>query len=265
MSYLVPVTGEGGRVSEVLARLARVDDPELDESVLDLGFVTGVGVDDAGAVDIGFRLPTYWCAANFAFLMADDMRREVASLPWVCRIRLELGDHMYAETINRAMASGQSFQEAFAEEADGNLDAVRHIFALKAFQRRQLAVLNHLSGAGHDEAAILSLSIGGLRSVDLRPEGARLVARYLDRRSLVGPAGDADPAFVNERGDAVTPASFAAHRRDLRRVTVNVEFNGALCRGLLAARFGEALPEPAGEPTLLDFVRGRAGGRPIPA
>jgi hypothetical protein len=29
----------------------------------------------------------------------------------------------------------------------------------------------------------------------------------------------------------------------LRSVTVNMEFNGALCRGLLAARFGEESPE----------------------
>jgi hypothetical protein len=34
------------------------------------------------------------------------------------------------------------------------------------------------------------------------------------------------------------------HLRDLRRVGVNAEFNGALCRGLLAARYGEAAPEP---------------------
>jgi hypothetical protein len=39
-------------------------------------------------------------------------------------------------------------------------------------------------------------------------------------------------------------------------VAVNVEFNGALCRGLLAARFGETERTPSGEPTLLDFVRG---------
>jgi metal-sulfur cluster biosynthetic enzyme len=69
------------RVSEVLARLATVSDPELDESVTELGFVTDVEVATGGAVRIGFRLPTYWCAANFAFLMAEDMRLAAASLP----------------------------------------------------------------------------------------------------------------------------------------------------------------------------------------
>ncbi|WP_428377820.1 iron-sulfur cluster assembly protein [Lichenicoccus sp.] len=270
MASAVQTRGNGDRVSEVLARLARVDDPELDESVIELGFVTGVAVDEAGGVELGFRLPTYWCAANFAFLMADDMRREVGSLPWVGRIRIELGAHMYADTINRAMATGQSFQQAFAEEADGNLDEVRRIFALKAFQRRQLAVLNHLSDDGHAEEAVLGLSIGGLRGLGVAPEGRRLIERYLDRRAVPGPAGAGDPAFVDEQGRVVSVASFAAHRRALRRVTVNVEFNGALCRGLLAARFGEEQPASTGEPTLLDFVRGQGtqgprAGRPVSA
>jgi len=132
------------RVSQVLARLDRVNDPELDEPVTTLGFVSGVTVGDDGGVQVGFRLPTYWCAANFAFLMADDMRLEVGRLPWVSGVSVVLGEHMYADTINAAMARGQSFQEAFAAEADGNLDAVRRIFEVKAFQRRQMALLDHL-------------------------------------------------------------------------------------------------------------------------
>lgn len=93
-----------GRATEVWCRLAGVDDPELDEPVTDLGFVTGVEVSAEGDVRVGFRLPTYWCAANFAFLMADDMRSAVCALPWVRSVRVELGEHMYAETINRGVA-----------------------------------------------------------------------------------------------------------------------------------------------------------------
>src|ERR1700730_17024006 len=88
------------RVAQVWTRLQSVTDPELDESVTDLGFVTRVEVDADGQVQIGFRLPTYWCAANFAFLMADDMRRAVAGLPWVTKVTVELGEHMYAAEIN---------------------------------------------------------------------------------------------------------------------------------------------------------------------
>lgn len=248
------------RASEVLARLARVTDPELDESVTELGFVTGVSVSESGLVAVGFRLPTYWCAANFAFLMADDMRREVKALPWVVGVSVELGEHMYAETINRAMIDGLSFQDAFAEEADGDLDALRRIFDIKAFQRRQMAVLDGLLSAGHDIRSLLELDISALRSVANDPENVRLIARYLQRRAIPGPDGDHEPAFVDEAGIAVTVESYPAHRRLLRRVSVNVEFNGALCRGLLAARFGEELPPMPAEPSLLDFVRGCGPG-----
>lgn len=252
------------RAAEVMDRLGRVSDPELDEPVTTLGFVTGVSVSD-GRVDVGFRLPTYWCAANFAFLMADDMRTEVARLPWVRDVRVVLGDHMYADTINAATARGQSFQEAFAEEADGDLDSLRRVFLVKAFQRRQMALLDRLLAAGHEPAFLLPLTIAELRALCRDGDGAALVARYLERRGVPGPDGPDAPAFVDESGSMVTPETFAAHRRALRRVAVNVEFNGALCRGLLAARFGEEQPEgePVGEPTLLDFVRDRVKARAV--
>ena len=251
-----------GRAAEVLARLDRVLDPELDESVTSLGFVTGVSVGGDGRVEIGFRLPTYWCAANFAYLMADDMRTEVGRLPWVSGVGVVLGEHMYAETINAAMQRGQSFQEAFGPEADGDLHALRRVFELKAFQRRQMALLDHLLAAGHAPEALLALTVAELGVLPGNAEGARLAARYLERRGVPGPDGPDAPAFVDENGCAVAAADFPAHRRTLRRVTVNVEFNGALCRGLLSARFNEPEREPEGEPSLLDFVHGRVKEAP---
>ncbi len=247
------IAASADRVSEVLARLATVNDPELDESVVELDFITDVTVDGDGAVSLSFRLPTYWCAANFAFIMAEDMRNAVAALPWVTRVSVTLGEHMYAETINRGMAETQSFQTAFGTEADGNLAQVRRTFLVKAFQRRQVALGDHLLAAGHTPEALATVTIGALRSCTNTPEGQILVQRYLDRRCVVGEAGDEAPAFVDEHGAGVSPEAFRAHLRALRRVAVNVEFNGALCRGLLAARFNE--PRDDDEPTLLDFIR----------
>jgi hypothetical protein len=43
--------------------------------------------------------------------------------------------------------------------------------------------------------------------------------------------------------------------RALSRVGVSAEFNGALCRGLLAARFDESPTQPGDPPTLQDFIR----------
>src|ERR1700674_496423 len=142
------------RQAEIWTCLQGVMDPELDESVTDLNFVTKADVDSENRVHIEFRLPTYWCAANFSFLMADDMRRAVDALDWVKGVSVVLGEHMYADKINAGLARGLSFQETFGAEADGNLDDFGQRFLVKAFRRRQVALLNHLLGVGRSPDAI---------------------------------------------------------------------------------------------------------------
>jgi hypothetical protein len=61
-------------------------------------------------------------------------------------------------------------------------------------------------------------------------------------------------AFVDAVGNELDPLGMAAYLRALGNVGINAEFNGVLCRGLLAARFNEPLSEPSAEPTLRDFV-----------
>ena len=221
------------RAEQVQACLATVVDPELDESVTELGFITEVELLAQGEVRIGFRLPTYWCAANFAFLMADDMRCAVQALPWVTTVQVRLHDHMYAEAINQGVADGGGFQAAFGTDAEGGLDGLRRTFLLKAFQRRQLALLQHLTDAGQLPGALVALDVAALQRQTLDAEGQRLVERYLERRSLVG---GATLAFVDTEGCPIAAEALSGHVRDLRRVGVNTEFNGALCRGLLAVR-----------------------------
>ena len=235
------------RRAEVWARLDKVTDPELDEPVTDLQFVTHADVTNAevdaqARVRIGFRLPTYWCAANFSYLMADDMRRAVLDLPWVSGVEVVLGEHMYADKINAGMAGGLSFQETFGAEADGDLDELRQTFLVKAFQRRQAALLKHLLDAGHGEAALAALTLAGLDALALDGEGAALRARYLERRAVTGPVRPAAHAFIDAEGARLQAETLARYVVALRRVNINAEFNGALCRGLLAARFDLETP-----------------------
>ena len=226
------------RAEQVQACLATVVDPELDESVTELGFITEVELLAQGEVRIGFRLPTYWCAANFAFLMADDMRRAVQALPWVTRVQVQLHEHMYAEAINQGVSDGAGFQAAFGTAAEGGLDALRRTFELKAFQRRQEALLQHLLDAGHLPAMLVALDLPALqRLLLLDADGERLLERYLERRAL---AGGGALAFVDTQGRSIAADALAGHLRDLRPVGINAEFNGALCRGLLAVRDNEA-------------------------
>ena len=231
------------RRAEVWDRLRGVIDPELDESVVDLGFVTYVDVEAGEKVRVGFRLPTYWCAANFSYLMADDMRLAIGALPWVGEIEVTIGEHMYAEKINEGLKRGLSFAEAFGDEADDDLGGLRRTFLVKAFQRRQSALLDHLIAAGFSAAQLVDMSLKELSAADLDDTGSALRRRYFERRGVVGEADAAARAFVDAEGDRLQAETLGVYMRAMRRVGVNAEFNGALCRGLLRERFGLDPPE----------------------
>lgn len=244
------------RTAQVWAQLARVTDPELDEPVTELGFVERVAISEAGRVDIEFRLPTYWCAANFAFLMADDMRVAVSALPWVAGVHPTLLDHMYADEVNRGVARGASFKESFGELAsDESLEALRERFRCKAFLRRQEALLLALMAQDLAKPELIAMTLAEL---DQLPVGSadteRCKARYIEfRRTIPSPSSGAELAFVNVEGEALTANSVDDHLRALRSVRINMEFNGALCRGLLAARRAHDSSAER-EPELLDFI-----------
>lgn len=230
------------KTSEVWARLSLVTDPELDESVTELGFVERVTVDDDDGVDIVFRLPTYWCSANFAFLMADDMRRAVSTLPWVREARPQLRDHMVAEEINRGVSEGKSFAEALKEFAPGgSLDDLRDKFRRKAFERRQETMILAMRGAGYEDPAICRMNLSTFDEIRFAAEEvARQKPRYrelLVERGLAWLPGDR--AFVTYEGHPIKRHEMAAYLQRLRGVRINMEFNSSLCRGLLAARYGE--------------------------
>jgi metal-sulfur cluster biosynthetic enzyme len=250
----------GERTDQVWTQLARVTDPELDEPVTELGFIERVTISEVGRVDIAFRLPTYWCAANFAFLMADDMRLVVGALPWVVEVRPMLLDHMYADEVNRGVARGASFKQSFGDLAsDESLEALRERFRRKAFLRRQEALLLALMAKGLTKSDLARMTVTELERLSSdTPDMERNKARYLEFRRIVpAPPSGAGLAFVSVEGEALPFDGFEDHLRTLRSVRINMEFNGALCRGLLAAR-----RENDGcadrEPELIDFIaRGR--------
>lgn len=250
------------RQAEVWRVLARVSDPELDEPVTEMGFVERVEI--AGAdVTVQFRLPTYWCSPNFAFLMAEGIVRELASLPWVARGTVRLEDHMYADEVNAAANGGARFSEVFAGLCDGeDLAALRAKFDEKAFQRRQESVLLRLRALGWSDSAIVAMTLRQLDAIDLGGgESGTQRPRYreaLVRRGLARWPGDL--AFRTWDGAPLTVEGFRDHLATLRQVRLNMEFGGALCRGLAGARYKEAATVD-GEPTLVDFIHGRVPSR----
>src|SRR5499427_5336320 len=118
----------------VMERLAQVLDPELDEPILDLGFVRSFEL-HSGHASVGLRLPTSWCAVNFAYLMAEDVRRALLTVEEIGQVTVSLGDHCAAAEIEAAVNNGLSFAEAFPGEATGSLEALRRTFLRKAAKR----------------------------------------------------------------------------------------------------------------------------------
>jgi len=77
-----------------------------------LGFIDSVQVND-NDVTISFKLPTYWCAPNFAYLMAADLRNRVKAIPGVRITRILLLDHCTDEEVSANVNADKSFTEAF--------------------------------------------------------------------------------------------------------------------------------------------------------
>src|SRR5207244_3841999 len=141
----------------VLAALRRVSDPELDESVVELGFVDSVHV-DRGRVDIVLRLPTFWCAPNFAYLMAYDAREEALQVPGVNEVNVVLKDHMCSDEISSGVSAGDAFSAVFPGQTDGDdLGELRALFCGKAFGMRQEQLVRFLLDAGLTAKEVVAL------------------------------------------------------------------------------------------------------------
>jgi len=237
----------------VLECLDRVLDPELDESILELGFVESLEVEH-GQLTVDLRLPTYWCAPNFTFLMADDVRRELLSVENVETVTVRLLDHFASEAVADAVNAGRSFPEAFPDEAFENLTQLRALFLRKGFIKRLDLLLQELRGAGLSLEEITRLKVedvriegdgwdvrrddGGARRI--RIGAAKVVQRYLERRGELGIDRSPASALVTDlRGDSLSAEELEKYRVRARTVRVALDANGALCSTLLRARQAE--------------------------
>lgn len=217
-------------VADVLGALRGVRDPELDQTLVELGFVTDVAVDGT-AVAVRLRLPTYFCAPNFAYLMVADARRAVEGLAGVDVARIALEDHFTAEEINAAVDRDAGFTEAFPGEAQGELDDLRTLFARKALTARQGRLCDEMLAAGRTEEELVALRLHEL------PGGAD-ADRCRQLRRELGLGADPDgPAFVTGDGTPLTVSDVPRFLRFARLVARSLEGNAALCRGLLRTRY----------------------------
>ena len=224
--------------ARVLEALGEVHDPELDEPITSLRFVTSCEVTPDGDVEILLRLPTPQCAPNFAYLMAADARDAVRRLPEVRRVAVRLEDHYTGDEINAALARGEGFSGAFPGETDDDrLDALRSLFQRKALVARQARLCEALLAAGQTPEQVT-----GRRVADLPDSGD--ARRCLELRAELGIPHDRDsPAFVLPGGEPVPAAELGRWLRSARLVRTSLDVNGGICRSLLEIRH-ELAPDP---------------------
>jgi metal-sulfur cluster biosynthetic enzyme len=217
--------------SRVLEALGTVYDPELDEPITSLRFVTSCDVSDDGDVDVRLRLPTPQCAPNFAYLMAADARNALLRLPEVHGVTILLEDHYTGDEINAAVGRGEGFCEAFPGETEGELDALRELFQRKALVARQSRLCEALLAAGATPEEVTARRVADLPD---DPEARRCI----ELRKQLGIDGEDDaPAFVRPDGEPVAASDLRLWLRKARLMRTSLEVNGGICRSLLRIRY----------------------------
>jgi metal-sulfur cluster biosynthetic enzyme len=226
----------------VWAALGTVLDPELDEPITELDFVESCTVSESGVAGaagvvatVVLRLPTFFCAPNFSFLMVADAFDAVSAVPGVARADVTLADHHASAEINGGVAARAGFVGSFGEEAAAELDELREQFLRKAALAGQDRVARPLvdAGVGPDELAELTLG-----AVPPSPE----LDRLRERRAAIGMAhGDDAPLLVHADGSRVPAAQVPLHLRRARLQRIGIETNGEYCKSLLKTRYADAV------------------------
>jgi metal-sulfur cluster biosynthetic enzyme len=221
--------------SDVLAALDAVRDPELDEPITSLGFISSCTVSADGVADVRLRLPTYFCAPNFAFLMVADAYDAVSAVGGVRRADVVLEDHFASREINGGVAARAGFVESFDGLAANELDSLRADFLRKAVLAGTDRVCRPLVAAGRTPDELARLTLG-----DVPPSTDR--DRLRARRAELGLPSDDDAALLIDpgTGEPIDSAAIPLHLRRAQLTRVSVEANSGVCRGMLRARYGGA-------------------------
>ncbi len=224
--------GTAADTAAVLAALGTVRDPELDEPVTSLGFVASCTVSADGVADVHLRLPTYFCAPNFAFLMVADAYEAVSAVPGVRQATIVLEDHFASDAINGGVAARAGFASSFEGLADGELDNLRIDFIRKAVLAGTDRVCRPMLATGSSAEDLAGLTLG---QVPASPDRERL----RERRAELGlPSGDDSPLLIDPvSGAAVGVQALPLHLRKARLTRVGAEANSGICRGMLRDRY----------------------------
>ncbi|SFB40116.1 Metal-sulfur cluster biosynthetic enzyme [Amycolatopsis marina] len=223
------------------AALDEVVDPELDEPITDLGFVRSLTVTPAGVVTVHLRLPTSFCAPNFAYLMVSDAKDVLSRLPQANEVVVMLDDHHDSDRINRGIAADAGYQGTFGIEAARDLDDLRLTFRRKAHTAAVERALGALlrSDPGRREESLHEVTIGELPA-------ERATEALLRRREAIGlSCAGTERVLVDDHGNPYPAEEIPLRLRFARSVRISIEGNAHFCRGLLRTRYPDSTRDHA--------------------
>jgi metal-sulfur cluster biosynthetic enzyme len=233
--------------SAAWAALATVRDPELDTPVTELGFVAACDVSPDGTVPAGghvrvtLRLPTYFCAPNFAYLMAADAYDAVTAVPGVRSAEVVLEDHFASDAINTGVAAQAGFVRSFDGEAVTELDELRAAFLRKAVMAGTDQVCRPLLRTGTPAETLPALTLG---DVPPSPDLDRLRRR---RAELGLRADDGAPLVIDPgSGEGIPAERMPLHLRRARVTRAGIEANTSICSGMFDHRYPSRSGGPGG-------------------
>jgi metal-sulfur cluster biosynthetic enzyme len=213
--------------------LGTVLDPELDEPITDLDFVASCTVSGDGVAAVRLRLPTFFCAPNFSFLMVADAYDAVTAVEGVTRAEIVLEDHHASREINNGVAAHAGFVETFEGEAVADLVELRRYFLEKAVVAGQDRVARPLVDAGLGPDELAELTLGSAPS-------SPALDRLRRRRATLGLLDDDDaPLLIHPDGSRVTSAQVPLHLRRARLTRLGIETNGEFCKSFLKTRYAD--------------------------
>ena len=179
------------------------------------------------------RLPTSFCAPNFAYLMASDAKDVLVALPWTDKVVVELDDHHDSDLINRGLAADAGYRGTFRHEAEQDLDELRTTFRRKAHTAAMERCLTELLRAAPDLAVE---SLGDVRLGEL-PQGAHIDALRRRRTALGLPDRPDALVLVDHDGRGYPADQVPLALRRARSTRISIDGNAHFCRGLLRTRY----------------------------
>ncbi len=212
--------------------LGSVMDPELDEPVTTLGFVEDWSVED-GVARVRLRLPTYFCAPNFVWMMVADAHDALSAVEGVVRVDVGVHDHFATSEIaltsdltpNDRLGAAAPTPTCRTSKSSGSPSGARRT------PRHSIACGANCVATAPSSRTSATVALPTFRRATTATGSCGAACRSGCRPSRPRCCCWTKP------GQPISTADAELWLRRAQTVRVNIEGNAELCRGLLCSRY----------------------------